>query len=418
MNALNKMMRPLLGIIMLDQTCLTLTFPLITLIFFETNSRLFTPETTSADRSMWYGFCISMPYLINIFFTPILSMLSDTIGRKKILLIEIGSACLFALLVGYGVYAGMLSLVIAGLAIKGAFARTNPTALAMMGDIAPKEKKILYMGYLQFMISIGAMIGPILGGYLAGHFFSASFNYAFAFFIAALLAACNTLLTAYLIPETFPAYRKRQAKLLDWAAMQTLIKDKNVQYISLLLLMIQISWSAYYQFIPPILKTIYAFNANQLGWFIGMIAFWLAFATSVVIPLLHRFFNAKQLIAISLYLMIAGFILTLIAFVPSSKLNFLSWIGAMPIAIGDVVAYSCLTALYSNNVASFNQGKVMGLSFIIIALVWAFTGILGGWLMHVATLLPLILAPIALLATLGLIHPTLRKKWTFSYDLI
>ena len=64
---------------------------------------------------------------------------------------------------------------------------------------------------------------------------------------------------------------------------------------------------------------------------------------------------------------------------PHSQISqYLLWISAAPIAIGDVVAYIAITTLYSNAVDKDNQGKVMGLCFIIISLTWALTALLGG----------------------------------------
>lgn len=138
----NKPMRNLLGIIFLDQTYITITFPLVTLIFFDSQSRLFSENITDATRSLWYGACVALPNIINLFFAPLLSALSDEWGRRRVLLIEIFSAFLFTASVGLGIYLGQLLLIFLGFIIRGAFSRTNPTALSMVGDMAPAEKKI------------------------------------------------------------------------------------------------------------------------------------------------------------------------------------------------------------------------------------------------------------------------------------
>ncbi len=405
-----KIFRSLLTLIFIDQTYITFTFPLITLIFFDPQSRLFPSDISYAARSMWYGMCVALPSFINIFFAPTLSALSDEFGRKKILLIEIASAFVFTSLVGIGIYTGKLSLVFLGFIIKGAFARTNPTALAIIGDTATREKKILYMGYLQFAISVGASIGPILGGYFATRFLFSHFNFSLPFFIAALLALANIFLTAKLMQETL---RKKivTSNRLNIAAIKSVMMRPGVLNISLLLLLIQLSWSTYYQFIPPILKTMYQFDAHTLGWFIGMIAVWLAFTTSIVIKILDNFMSVKQMLSLSIYLVLLGFIITLLG---CSHLlsagSLLIWAGAIPIAAGDVLAYSCLTALYSNVVTHEEQGKVMGIGFFIVASAWAATGFIGGFLMSITPLLPLMVAPLSIIASLFLLSSKFGEK--------
>lgn len=398
-----KTIRSLLSIITLDQTCITLTFPLITLIFFDSQSSLFPQGTSASVRSFYYGLCVSLPYTINMFFAPLLSALSDEFGRRWILFIEVLSAAGYTFCVALGIYYGMLMLIFAGFVIKGAFSRSNPTALAIIGDVIPYERKILYMGYLQFAISVGAAVGPVLGGYLANRFFFATLNFSLPFLVAAVLALINASLIFLFIPETNHRHAE-QTKTFKIhyhlrALIQTLMQP-NVWRISVLLLLIQLSWSTYYQFLPPILKTLYGLNAHSLGWFIGMLAFWLAVTASVGIKLLNMFFTTRQLLFLAILLVLSGLTFTLINCYTFPNHPQLHWLSAIPVASGDIIAYSCLTALYSNTVAAEHQGKVMGVCFLVTSSVWAFTGFMGGLLMTYSTLLPLLVAPSGVIAAL------------------
>lgn len=410
-----KTLRSLLGIIFLDQTTITLTFPLITLIFFDTQSRLFASDTSYAERSLWYGLCVALPNFINVFFAPTLSALSDELGRKKILMVEVGSAFLFTLMVGLGIFYGILGFIFLGFIIRGAFSRTNPTALTIIGDTAPREKKILYMSYLQFSISLGAALGPMLGGYLASRLWFAKLNFSLPFFVGAGLALINTGFTFYLIRETLKK-RENGPSQFNFSALKKVILHPDVLRISLVMLLIQVSWSTYYQFIPPVLKTVYGFGSSQLGLFIGLIAIWLAMATGFWIKLLHRFLDVRQLLLVSVYLVLGGLVVNLLAcagWLPGGTL--FVWLSAVPVATGDVMAYTCLTGLYSNAVTPEKQGKVMGISFIIVSSAWALTGFLGGLLMSFSPLLPLIIAPLGVLGLVALIHADFGRKLVLSY---
>lgn len=414
MNPAKHSIKPLFGIIFLDQLYLTLTYPLITLIFFDVQSRLFAADTAHSVRSIWYGLCIALPNIINIFFASTLSALSDEWGRKKILLIEIFSAAIFTLLVAYGIYAGALGFIFAGFIIKGAFSRTNPTALAYIGDHAPKEKKIIYMGYLQLAISLGAATGPILGGYYANKYFFEQLNFAPAFFIAGCLALINTLITFYFLREKHSP--SSVSRFLNIEQIKQLCKQPDILRVSLVLLFLQISWSMYYQNISPILKTLKHFDAPQLGWFLGLIACWLALAASIGLYILHKFLRAHHILLVSTYLMIAGFILTLFAFIHPVH-PALVWLGALPLAAGDVMAYSCLTAFYSSLAAPHQQGKIMGISFMIVASIWAITAFIGSLLMSIMPVLPLILAPVGTIAALVVLHANIGRQLMLNYEL-
>ena len=410
-----KTVRSLFGIIILDQIYLTIATPILTLIFFDTQSRLFTEDTSFATRSMWYGLCVALPNMINLFFAPCLSALSDEFGRRKIMLLEIFSAFLFTLFVGLGIYLGTLGFVFLGIIIKGAFARINPTALAMIGDTVPKDKKIHFMTYLQCAISIGAFAGPILSGYVANRFFFAELNFSLPFFIGSFLALTNLILTFLLIGETLKKSTHQSFAHFNWPAIKRIITHKDVLRISLILLLIQISWSTYYQFTPPLLKIWYGFNPHELGWFTGMIAFWLAIATSIGFYILRRLLTSHQLLLLSVYLVILGLLMTVSACLLLPSQSIWVWIGAIPIASGDVLAYSSLTALYSNAVSHEEQGKVIGIGFIIVGSAWAATGFLGGMLMGLSPLLPLIIAPLSAIIALCLMHADFGKKLVLNY---
>lgn len=398
----SPILKRLLYIICFDQVGMTLTTPLITLIFFDTQSRLLPENASFATRCMWYGMLNALPNAINIFFSPLLSALSDVFGRRKILLLEIITGCIFGLLLGYGVYYGNLTLIFLAFVIRGAFARTNPTALAIIGDYASIERKMLWMGYLQFAISIGAMVGPMLGGYLAGRFFFSTLNYSFAFFVVAILSLFNFLLAIKYITETLRA-RVPIASIHLHAFKQTIL-HKEVLRISFLLLLIQLSWSTFYQFIPPLLKTNFHFNNDQLGIYIGMIAFWLAIASSAGVKWLQN--CGTQILNIAIYLIVFGFVATLLGL---SNLSYLSpslllWFSAIPVAMGDVIAYTYLTTCYSNAVPKHAQGSVMGFSFIVTRVAWTASSILGGYLITLSPLLLFGLAFACIVITLILVH--------------
>lgn len=404
----------LLGIITLNQAQLTATFPLMTLIFFDTQSRLFAADVSTATRSLWYGLAVGLPSIINLFFAPALSALSDEFGRKKILFIEIANASLFTLLTGLGIYTGSLALVFAGFIIKGAFSRSNPTAIAMVGDTTPRTQKVLYMGYLQFAISVGAAIGPLLGSYFASRYLFTRFNFSLPFFIVTLLGCVNAVLVIFLLRETLTKKAGKRFAAINFTAIKKVLTHRDVLFISLILLLIQLSWSTYYQFIPPLLKTIYAFPADQLGFFIGMIAFWLALASSIGVKFVHTFFNTRQILLISIALVTGGLVLSLLC-----CLKWLppiwAWISAVPVASGDVIAYSCLTALYSNLVAQEEQGKVMSVNFIVVSLAWSFTGFVGGMLMSLSPVLPLLVAPLGVLVAFLLVQRTVKKPYLLAF---
>ena len=415
-----RTVKRLLGIITLDQTYIEFALPIVTLIFFDPTSRILPADTAYATRSMWFGICISTPYFINLFFAPLLSTLSDEFGRRKFLLVEISSAFLYMMLAGLGIFFGSLWLLISGFVIRGAFSRTNTTALAMIGDSCSSKKKLIYMARLQVAISLGAFIGPILAGFFATRFYFAFFNFSLPFFIAACLAFINMTLTYFLIDETLQRSASQASKVktsrfaANWQSVKYVVIHPDILKISLLLLLFQISWSTYYQFMGPLLKTVYHFSPERLSFFIGMMAFWLMLAAGPLFKILQNRFSPLQLLNGSACLEAAGIVMAVAVYFQFLPDLFL-WVSALPVAIADMLAYICLTTLYSNVVPNYMQGKVMGINFLIVGLIWGGSGLIGGFLISYSPILPIMLAPFGVIVALFVTNAEFGRKMVINY---
>lgn len=348
--------------------------PLLTFVFFAVNSPLFSTPTSIAQRSLLFGLCLSLYKLGEVIANIIITTLSDHFGRKIALT---ATACGLLIIGISGICA--LTLHQAWLMIAGMFAcnllNTNKAVgPAIMSDISTPQNRVRSMAAIQCVISLGACLGPIISGQLAA--------YAFPFMLI-ILIACVNLLLMHRCPETLvtPAQSVNLLRMLrDY---RLLLQSKSVRWLFGLLILCQMSWSSYYEFIPPALRNIFHYSPAQTGWFVGLIAFWLIMATSFMIRLLLRYFNYRQLLWISSIAIVLGTLLSLIAsenlWQPWSQA--LLWLSPVPTAMGDVIFFSLFTTFLLNEVASGQQGKAMGLTIIIATLVWSLMALLGGYLL-------------------------------------
>lgn len=396
----------ILSVMFFDVASGRIAFPVLTLLFFDQHSHLFAKTASHDVRSYWYGFAIAAPSIVGIFSGPLLSTLSDIWGRKRILLLAILGGSLAAMLSGFAIIFGSLTVFIAGCLLQGFFAKTNPIAQASVAESVDENKKIIAMGYLQTAISLGAFVSPILGGGCAYVFFG-EINFAFPFFISLLFYLVALFILLFYFRETFQPQHKKIVTPSFFKTIPALLLDKNVLLISFLLLFSQLSWSMYYQYIAPVLKLQFDFSATQLGLFVGMIAAWLALASSVGIIFLEKFFTLTTITFLSFLSIFVGYIITLAGCF--YHINFLAWCGAVPIAFGDVIAYTVITTLYSNAVSKEQQGSVMGVCFLIIAIAWAGTGMIGGYLISISPTMPLTFAPLGTLLALLVIKFTKKN---------
>jgi len=388
---------PIFWLSLLDQISITIAYPLLTIICFDPHTRLFAVSTSQAVRSIWYGIFSGLPHGIAILAAPILAYLSDYIGRKKVLLYGATSAALFSFIAASALIFGNIWLMIAAGIIWGIFVRTEPVALACIGDFSTDENKMIHMGYLQLFISIGAFIGPLITAYFAQRFFFNTLNFSFPFLIGGFFGIITFWMTYKLFKETYqPPIEKKYSTFKE---NLKLLARKNIFKVSIILILTQISWRIYYQFMPPILKVSWHSSSAQIGIFMGLIALWLIIGSGFLIRPLKKYFSTGKIIHYSIYAMLLGSLLAagsvLIKIYFFAKL--LAWISAVPIAIGDVIAYSALSTLYSDTGDVHHQGKMMGLNVVIVSLVWTLTGFLGGLAAAANIHLPILIAPATLI---------------------
>ncbi len=418
-----NLLYPIFWVSLFDQICITITFPLLTFICFDLNSRLFPIMTSHAERSLWYGVFCGIPHFVAIITAPILAILSDKLGRKKIMTIGACGAFAFSLFMVLGIIEGSVFLVLFGSVICGLCVRTEPIALAAVADCSRQESKIINMGLLQVFISIGAFIGPILCGYFAKRFFFRQLDFAVPCIIGLFFGFMTIVLTRVYFKETHSVSK-------DWIPRSShgmtsggpsrgmtegfcrYFKSSAIGRISVVLILSQFGWRLYYQYISPILKTQLHFSDLYIGVFMGCIAFWLILGSSLVVRLFNKYTTVKKTLFFSISLMLFGLICVLLSrFVNNHlTLDLLIWLSAVGMAIGDVIVYCVICTLYSSHVSKNEQGNIMGVNFILVSVVWTLSGFLGGILEVVSDYLPIIVGFVFVFALLVFVSKGFDNK--------
>ena len=374
-------------------------FPLIALVFFDQHSNLFTIDTSHMTRSYWYGICMALPSIANFIFSPILSCLSDRFGRKKLLTLSYLGATISGTTTSIAILSQSIWLFCTGMFILGVFSRTNPIGQAVIGDIATGKDKLERMGWLQTAIASGAFLGPVIGGYCAYQYFSL-LNFSTAFILSTLFGLLATVICCCFFKETLEQPKKHLSPSLVFGSI-VLLKNKRTLALTTIIFLEQLTWSLYYQYAPPALKLENHFSAQQLGVFVGLMALWVMLGGSLGISMLKRKLEASKILTLALVLQLVGGLAILAGFY--LQCSWLIWLSGAPAASGDVITFSVLTTLYSNVYDKQQQGQAMGACFLNAAAAWTITGLLGGYLISINNLLPLIIAPIAIIFAFVLI---------------
>jgi len=122
-------------------------------------------ELTDSQMSLILGFAFALFY--TTMGIPI-GRLADKKSRKTIIAIGISFWCLMT--AATGIIKTYLQLFIARVGVGVGEATLSPSALSMISDYFPKEKRGTAMGFFNMGVSVGSGIALILGGQIVAYF--------------------------------------------------------------------------------------------------------------------------------------------------------------------------------------------------------------------------------------------------------
>ncbi|NUU59380.1 MFS transporter [Paenibacillus agri] len=150
------------------------------------------------------GLLVAAFSLSQLLLSPIAGRLSDTMGRKNIIVVGLVVFAVSELVFGLANMSWMLfiSRMLGG---AGA-ALIMPAVMAYVADTTSLEERARGMGLINAAISTGFIIGPGIGGYLA------EFGIRAPFFVAAIAAGLIAVVTFAVLPESLTAEQRKEAK--------------------------------------------------------------------------------------------------------------------------------------------------------------------------------------------------------------
>ena len=154
-----------------------------------------------ASASSFYGILVGIYYLANFLVSPALGALSDSVGRRPVILVSLA-----ALGVDYVILALAPNLwwLVAGRLIAGLLGATFTAANAYIADISPPEKRAQNFGLVGAAFGVGFIAGPMLGGFLG------EYGARLPFVVAACLSLINCLFGIFVLPESLKPENRRR----------------------------------------------------------------------------------------------------------------------------------------------------------------------------------------------------------------
>ncbi len=400
-------------VLFIDGMGLGLLFPILNSIIIDPSSSFLAADTSVAWREILYGIVVSIFMLCWFFGAAILGDLSDSIGRKRTLLICLIGACLGYLICAISIVINSISLLIIGRMVAGFTAGSQPIAQAAIVDISPEEHKTRNLGFIILALALGFVLGPTLGGVLSESSWVSWFGYTTPLFFAAIMALVNVIWLWCAFTET----RSTKARLqIKWHhainIFVSAFKHPNIRYLSVTFLLMNVGWGGYFSFIAMFLLHRFGYSSLYVSLFLALLGVGFSVGCGLLVDRLSQRYPKCNIVGVC-------YLIASMAVVATYFLYQAIWVWycGFVIACAIAVGYATHLAIFSGQVTADEQGWVMGVTGSIGALCFGLSALMVGIMASVGADMPMLVAGIFLLmAGISLFWIPLSKQPIEAFD--
>lgn len=364
MNKTNLPIKIIIFTVILDSVGIGIMIPVLPSLMTDV-----LPGKTVAEAAVWGGILASIFAVMQFICGPILGSLSDTFGRRPVILVSLIFMAFDYIIMGLATSVWMLLF---GRVLGGITASTHSTAAAYVADISSSEQKAARFGYIGAGFGIGFVLGPIIGGLLG------EIGPRIPFFAAAIVSALNAAACYFFLPESLKNKNVKQFLLRNinpFNTFKVITKFDSLKVFLLVFLLYSISTAVYAAIWPY-------FTAERFSWSPGMIGFSLtvyglcfAFIQGVLVQPTINLIGRYNTVLLGFGTEIVAMVL--IAIITNG------WflIALTPLASLGVIGQPALTALMSDQVDERNQGSLQGVISSLTALSMIITPLSMTWIL-------------------------------------
>ncbi len=316
-----------------------------------------------------YGLLLTLYSAFQYIGSPYLGALSDSNGRKPILLVSQAGTllswivfliALFLPDVPWFGYALPLWIIACSRILDGITGGNVSVTNAYVADITTREEKSYIFGYLGGIVGLGMIIGPGLGGFTA----ASSLGYI-GTILTSIVISIITLITIYLWIKESHAPEKRSVRakqsLLKSLLILKRMREVQPKPIVKLLFVMKFFFSAMMAFyigtIALFLIDLFQFDEKELGLFMFVVGIFLAFNQAFLSKKFIERFGEFNTLLIGMFCTVVGlFSITM----TDNLYFFIAFYYIMNLGLSlSFPTFNALIAIHANPA---KQGEVMGIS--------------------------------------------------------
>jgi len=339
---------------------------------------------------------------------PILGRWSDSVGRRRILLLSQIGTMLAWLIFLLALFLPVISIVSVDSALLGAFTLTLPlvviffgraldgitggnvsVANAYLADVTSESLRNKRYGRMSIASNMGYILGPALAGILGGTVYGAMIPVLAAF----LISVAGTLIILVLLPDSRPCtieeYRELTSvrKVLGQEHVECYRVEKKggitfrgifrldfVPFMLMLYFLIFLGFNIYYTAFPAYAAVGLLWTPVELGLYLSAISAMMAFVQGPVLSALSDRYAEYVLIIVGSLVLGVQFLLLVPGSLP------LIYAATLFFAFGNGVMWPSVLSLISKFAGATYQGSVQGAAMSAASLASIFGLIAGGFL--------------------------------------
>jgi len=403
----NRNLFTLVFTIFLDFVGFGIVLPIIAPVILDPVNGVLPAAFSYSSRTITLGLLIGAFPIAQFFGAPILGVLSDKYGRKKILLASISVTAISLTLFGVGVVTRNIYLLFGSRILNGFMGGNVAAAQSAIADMSDMGSKARNFGLIGMAFGMGFVTGPFIGGKLADPHLVSWFNYSTPYWFAAGLSCVNVGLIVLLFRETLktPRHDVSISFITGMSNLGKAFSNAHLRTMFTVIFLAALGFTFFTQFFQVYVITKFQYNQGDIGEMYAYIGVWIALTQGGLTRVLSRKFHPSQVLTVSLLTMSIALIVLLIP----QRSHIIYYV--LPfVSMSQGVTNPNATAIISNSVGAGEQGEILGINQSLQSVAFAVTPVIAGVLTSVNVRLPIVIGSVSAFLSWLIYILTIRKK--------
>lgn len=366
----------------IDMLSFGIFITILPFVFSDGEEGLFSSYYSNEVLKLIYGWLIGT-YSIGLFIgAPLLGVISDKIGRKKVLLFANTINVLSYFILAAGVYYQSLVLIYIGRIVPGFLGNTILTLQSAIADVSTHEDKAKNFGLTGVAFGLGFIMGMLM---VVGLTQLPNFSYEMGFIIGGLLNFINLIYMQLFVPETLKEKSDKSIDILSGIKnINAAFRIPSFRLLFTVIFMLTIGFSFFSQFAQFYLIEKFDFKIEDVGklfLFVGLVT---AFTQGVLLRWASNTFSLNAILKVGMLLFSIGYVALLL---PQSVWQLYLAVGIMVVFQG--LCFPSALAVVSNSASADDQGEIIGINQSIQALANGIPPLLFGYAVGISVSFPI-----------------------------